>query len=93
MKYNELEEAFNETTDSAVDLLKENVELKKEVERLNHEADTYMKIAIARQKRIDKAIELCEEQFIDYEVNYLGKKNKRYAVINAGKIIEILKGE
>lgn len=44
------------------------------------------------QKRIDKAIELCEEQFIDYEVNYLGKKNKRYAVIDAGKIIEILKG-
>ena len=34
MKYSELEEAFNETTDNAVDLLKENIELKKKLEKL-----------------------------------------------------------
>lgn len=45
------------------------------------------------QQRIDKAIELCENYFMDFQVDYLGKKTKRYATIDAGKIIEILKGE
>ena len=48
---------------------KENKELQEEIERLNHEADTYMKIAVARQKRIDKAIEYIDKCIFDYEEN------------------------
>ena len=45
------------------------------------------------QKRITKAIKLCEKQFIDYQVDCLGNKTKRYAPIDTNKIIRILKGE
>ena len=45
MNKEELEQAFNETTDNAVNLLKENVELKKRIDRaikmLNELASLY----------------------------------------------------
>lgn len=75
-----------------IDKIIEQQETIKGMQENEESAIKIMKMYEDYKLRVDKAIELCEEQFIDYEVNYLGKKNKRYAVIDAGKIIEILKG-
>lgn len=53
MKYSELESAFNETTNNAVKLLKENVELKKKYKVMTENAKTLA-------KRVDKAINILE---------------------------------
>ena len=66
------------------------------VNHLNIVIDTHNKqveIIHDLKEKIDKILELCEKQFIDFQVDYLGNKTKRYAPIDTNKVIEILKGE
>lgn len=62
--------------------IEHQLELKdKEIERLNHEADTYMKIAVARRKRINKAIE------------YLDKNSFGLGYVEVAKLTDMLRGD
>lgn len=71
MNKEELESAFNETTNNAVDLLKENIELKKKYNIMKENAETLA-------KRVDKAIEILESDdgysMIDYVLKILKGK-------------------
>lgn len=50
-----------------------------------------LKTQLQQKENIIKEVrELCEKQFVIYEVNSLGGKIKRYAPISTNKIMEIL---
>ena len=71
------------------------IEKDKEIERLNKECDTYMKIAVKRQERIDKAIEYIMSELIDeYDIKNGGcVSGSDLPVYAITPILEILKGE
>jgi lysyl-tRNA synthetase class I len=78
----ELEQAFNETTDNAVNLLKENVELKNIIREETYEFYREQTLLLTEEykelkERIDKAIKYIEQYCIDDEfyIN-LSKKEK-----------------
>lgn len=82
MNKDELESAFNETTDNAVDLLKENVEIKKKYNIMKENAETLAKI-------INKAIEYIENDKKDKCMEDF----KTGIMTRELKILDILKGD
>lgn len=65
------------------DILEPLNEIDKEIERLNKECDTYMKISTQKQKRIDKSIEYIESYLPNYD----------FDKTNLIKLLEILRGD
>ncbi len=82
MNKEELEQAFNETTDNAVDLLKENVELKNKYNIMKENA-------YILAERIDKAIEYIEK------TNFWGiyEDTPMSEVLYGSELLEILRGD
>jgi uncharacterized protein YllA (UPF0747 family) len=93
MTIEEIEEVTDLIFGNGYDLLKTinklNKKIKekdKEIERLNHEADTYMEIAVARQKRINKAIEHLHER---YKQNNSALTNKEKTIISKHDLLKL----
>lgn len=66
-----------------------------ESERVEYLLNCWSHLQLAREYEqleniIKEVRELCEKQFISYEINSLGDKIKRYAPISTDKIMEIL---
>lgn len=77
---------FKDETGTPIDyyqLVNDNNELCKEIKQLKSELKQ-------KEKIIKEIRELCENQFIMWEVNNLGGKIKIYAPISTDKIMEIL---
>ena len=70
---------YKKLVDRNTELLDILKEKNEEIERLNN--------------IINEIKELCENQFIDYRVDYLGNAKKNYAPINTNEIMEIINEE
>lgn len=94
---------MKETINSFIELGDKVVEQKEEIERLKSVYKKNLKLVdemYIKDKEIERLNniineleELCENQFIDYRVDYLGNKRKNYAAIDTNKIMEIINGE
>ena len=81
----EIEVYINENGIACVPLKMYNDSLE-EIQRLNKECDTYMKISTQKQKRIDKAIEYIQDRYDGEALTHTFDKD------NVKELLKILQG-
>ena len=87
----EYKKDFKEANDLALKLITNNQEYV--CKSIKDTIDILIEKLQQKENIIKEVRELCEKQFVIYEVNSLGGKIKRYAPISTDKIMEILDKE